>query len=167
MLVGGCCCFDLRESNARSQQQSCTGLAPTGQLTFQEHAFHLQSCVRSSSMSPVVGPTATLTENLASHFIQPSTTPHSLRTSCFSSFGFSLVRCLMEFDSIKQHFSFAVGRMMASLNTFSVFQGVAIAADATWRVRTPRIFLSCVRTSSLCICEIAFAPLVPKPSLAS
>ena len=51
---------------------TATGLAPTCQLTVEEHAFHVESCVRFWSMSSVVGATATLTVNSAIHDNQPA-----------------------------------------------------------------------------------------------
>ena len=84
-------CGSSLDKDARSPPPS--SFTPTCQLTVEEHAFHVESCVRFWSMSSVVGPTATLTVNSAP-------------------------------------------RQSASLE-------------------------SCVRTSSLCVFEIVFSPLVP------
>ena len=46
-----------------ANKKRCTGLAPTCQLTLEENAFHVGSCVRFWSMLSVVGATATVTVN--------------------------------------------------------------------------------------------------------
>ncbi len=63
--------FFLNATHA-ANKKGCTGLVATCQLTVEEHAFNVVSCVLFWSMASVVGATATLTVNLAIRDNQPA-----------------------------------------------------------------------------------------------